>query len=144
MKRYGIVRCEQAIHGATQTIPGKAIGLEEECQYPIAYEQNKTNRATNKDTLTSASVKNHRYCLRLALANSTGTHPPTRESNRDFLVMESPGGAGQYWARWKSIIWLEAFTTCVVLCVIGSCSVRVSEVVTKHLWCGLVEQGLHK
>lgn len=73
-----------------------------------------TPRAYKHTALTSASVKNHKYCLRLALAKSTGTHPPTSESKRDFRVILSPGGAGQYWARWKSIIWLEAFTTWVM------------------------------
>jgi hypothetical protein len=46
------------------------------------------------------------------LAKSTGTQPATNESNSDLRVMLSPGGAGQYWARWKSSICDEAFTTC--------------------------------
>lgn len=71
-------------------------------------------------SLTSASVKNHKYCLRLALANSTGTQPATSESNSDLRVMESPGGAGQYCARWNIIICDDAFTTCenVMVCMI--------------------------
>jgi hypothetical protein len=33
------------------------------------------------------------YCVRLALENSTGMQPATRESKRDFRVSESPSGA---------------------------------------------------